>query len=291
MLPVPYFMLTFTVPGELRTLAYREQGWFYDLMFEAVAGVLRDFSLDPHHFGGTPGFTAVLHTWTRQMQHHPHVHVIMPGVALSKDGLRIRRAKHRKYLFPVKALGAAFRNRMSRLIRERDAKAQTKHFPQIERAVWSKPWVVDGQGVGKGETALRYLARYVNKTAISEQRLLGYDEEGRIRLNCQDSESGHWRVMTLSADEFLRRWCLHVLPKGLMRIRHYGFLSAAARKKYERIHEILQSRPLPRPRRLESEKPKCPCCGKDMVLLRVIERWPKRTFLSRAPPQGVLSQS
>ncbi|CAN5700686.1 IS91 family transposase [soil metagenome] len=284
-------MLTFTVPSELRMLAYREQHWFYDLMFEAVSGVLRDFALDPHHLGGAPGFTAVLHTWTRQMQHHPHLHVIMPGVALSEDGLRIKRAKHRKYLFPVKALGAAFRNRMNRLIKERDAKEQTKCFAQIERPVWQKPWVVDVQGVGKGQTALRYLARYVNKTAISEQRLLGYDEEGRIRLNCQDSESGHWRVITLSVDEFLRRWCLHVLPKGLMRIRHYGFLSAAARRKYERIHEILQSRPLPKPKRLEPEKPKCPCCGKDMVLLRVIERWPKRTFLSRAPPQGTLSKS
>lgn len=285
LLPVPYFMLTFTIPEELRTFAYRHQSWFYDLMFQSMAEILRNFALDERHLGGTAGFTALLHTWTRQMQLHPHLHVIMPGVALSADGLRIRRAKGRKYLFPVKALGAAFRNRLSKLIKERDALKETQVHLQIDRQVWSKPWVIDAQGVGKGQNALRYLARYVNKTAVSEPRVLGYDERGNVRLNSQDSESGHWRVITLSPHEFLRRWCLHVLPKGLRRVRHYGFLSAAARRKYERIHEILGSKPREKPMPMVAEKPKCPCCGRDMELLKVIPRFSRGMFLlSRAPP-------
>jgi hypothetical protein len=284
LLPVPCFMLTFTIPGALREFAYREQAWFYDVMFQAMAQTLADFSLDERHLGGTAGFTAVLHTWTREMLLHPHLHVIMPGVALSADGLRLRRAKGSKFLFPVKALGAAWRNRMSTLIQMRDAREHTRHHPQIAGAVWHRPWVVDARGVGRGQSALRYLARYVNKTALSEQRLLGYDAQGRLRLNCQDSGSGRWHIVTLSVEEFLRRWCLHVLPKGLVRVRHYGFLSAAARRKYERIHQILGTTPAPRPAPLAPPKPQCPCCGQDMTLLRVIGPAPRWRSAAREPP-------
>lgn len=285
-----YFMLTFTVPDELRRFAYREQRWFYDLMFQAMGQTLMDFAHDEKHLGGTPGFTAVLHTWTRQMQLHPHLHVIMPGVALSKDGLRLRRARGRAYLFPVKALGAAFRNRLGQLIKARDAAERTKHHAQVESRAWRMPWVVDARGVGKGQSALRYLARYVHKSALSQQRLLGYDPRGHIRLNCQHSGSAKWHVVTLSPHEFLRRWCLHVLPKGLVRVRHFGFLSAAAKRKFQRLHQILGSTPALKPPPLEPPKPKCPCCGKEMPLLRIIQRparwmtWPMVTRPTRAPP-------
>lgn len=287
LLPAPYFMLTFTIPSELRAFAYREQGWFYDAMFQAAAGVLRDFAQDEKHLGGMPGFSAVLHTWSREMAHHPHLHVIMPGVALSADGLRLRRAKGRKYLFPVKALGAAFRNRLCQLIAARDASEHTRHRAQIENQVWRVAWIVDVRGVGRGQSALRYLARYVNKTALSQQRLLGYDEAGNVRFNCQHSGTGKWHILTLSVDEFLRRWCLHVLPQGLMRVRHYGLLSAAAKKKYERVHQILGSTPAPKPAPLVVPKPVCPCCGKEMTLLRLIERSPRWMLAARAPPPAI----
>lgn len=284
LLRAPYFLLTFTLPGELRVFAYREQRWFYDLMFRAMALTLMDFAQDEKHLGGTPGFTAVLHTWTRDMQHHPHLHVIMPGLALSADGLRLRRAKGRRWLFPVKALGAAFRHRVRRLLEARDEEEHTQHLARIDRQVWHKPWVVDARAVGRGKTAVRYLARYVHKTAVSEQRLPGYDEAGRLRLNCQDSGSGRWHIVTLSVEEFLRRWCLHVLPKGLVRVRHYGFLSAAAKKKFERLHQILGTTPAPKAPRLEAPAPKCPCCGKPMTLLYVIQRPPRWMEPSRGPP-------
>lgn len=283
-----YFMLTFTLPGELRTFAYREQRWFYDLLFRAMAATLADFAQDGKHLGGTPGFTAVLHTWTREMQYHPHLHVIMPGLALSADGLRVRRAKGKRYLFPVKALGAAFRHRVRQLMAARDREQPTPHLASLEASVWRKAWVIDARAVGRGKTAVRYLARYVTKTALSEQRLLGYDAEGNLRLNCQDSQSRRWHIVALSVDEFLRRWSLHVLPKGLVRVRHYGFHSAAAKSKRERLHQILGTQPAPKPGPIPPPPPTCPCCGKPMTLLCVIPRpargWPPRPFPPRPPP-------
>ena len=280
-----YFLLTFTLPNEVRAFAYREQAWFYDLIFQAMARTLMDFAQDPRHLGGTPGFTSVLHTWTREMQYHPHLHVILPGLALSADGLRVRRAKGRRWLFPVKALGAAFRNRVRSLLHARDATEHTRHLPQIDPQAWRRPWVVDARGVGRGKSAVRYLARYVHKSALSEPRLLGYDREGRLRLHCQDSQSGRWHIVTLPVEEFLRRWCLHVLPKGLVRVRHHGFLSAAAKNKLARLHQILRTQPAPKPPPSDPPKPICPCCGKEMILLRVIPRPSRRNWLpGRAPP-------
>jgi hypothetical protein len=288
---VPYFMLTFTIPEELRAFAYQEQRWFYDAMFKAAAGTLMDFSLDEKHLGGTPGFTSVLHTWTRQMQHHPHLHVIIPGIALSADGLRVHRAKGRKYLFPIKALAAAFRHRLDKAILARDTAGHTRQHTQIDPQVWRMDWIIDARAVGRGVTALRYLARYVKKTAISGQRLLGHDAQGNVRLNCQDSTTGKWRVIHLTPDEFLRRWCLHVLPKGLVRVRHHGLHSAAAKNKWQRLHHILGTRPVPKPAPLVPPKPKCPCCGGDMILLRVIPPLPRAwlTLPARAPPPAASS--
>jgi len=284
LLRASYFMATFTLPAELRPFAYRQQRWFYDLMFRAMALTLKDFAQDTRHLGGTPGFSAVLHTWTREMQYHPHLHVILPGLALSADGLRVRRAKGKRYLFPVKALGAAFRHRVRRLLEVLDREEKTWHLAALDGVVWRKPWVVDVRAVGRGQAAVRYLARYVHKTAVSEPRLLGYDAGGNIRLNCQDSKTGRWHSVTLSVEEFLRRWCLHVLPKGLVRVRHYGFLSPAAKQKFARLHQILGTQPAAKPPPLEPAKPKCPCCGQEMTLLLVIPRPPRWMGPSRAPP-------
>ncbi len=269
---VPYFMLTFTIPSELRTFAYKHQAWFYEAMFKAMQQTLNEFAHDPKHLGGTPGYSAVLHTWTREMQHHPHLHVIMPGIALSADGLSLVRAKGDRYLFPVHALAAYFRNRMRDLIAQRDAQQKTEHLGQIEASVWQMKWIIHNKAVGRGQSALRYLARYVKKSALSEQRLLGYDEQGNLLLNCQNSSTGKWHIVTLTPDEFLRRWSLHVLPKGLMRVRHYGWHSAAGKAKLERVQTILQQRAKPPPAKSEVAKPKCPCCGKDMIWQRKLER-------------------
>jgi hypothetical protein len=285
LLPVSYFMLTFTLPEQLRRFAYQQQAWFYDALFAAVSSTLNAFARDAKHLGGTPGFTAVLHTWTRQLAYHPHLHVIMPGVVLSEDGLSLRRAKGTKYLFPVRALAVAFRHRLMKLILRHDQAEGTRHLSQIDPHIWRTPWVVDSRGVGNGQAAVRYLARYVNKTALSEQRLLGYDSAGNLRLNCQSSATGEWSVLTLTPDEFLRRWCHHILPKGLMRVRHYGFLSAAAKAKLARLRHILGVLTPPRPPAPESPVIKCACCGKPMLSVGRIEALPLwRNLLHRTPP-------
>jgi hypothetical protein len=161
------------------------------------------------------------------------------------------------------------------LLAARDREEKTQHLQAIDPRVWRRKWNVNVQAVGRGKAAVRYMARYVHKTALSEQRLLGYDPAGNIRLNCQDSDTGRWYLITLSVDEFLRRWCLHVLPKGLVRVRHYGLLSAAAKRKLERLHQILGTKPTPKPPPLDPHKPVCPCCGKEMTLLRLIKRPPR----------------
>jgi hypothetical protein len=157
---------------------------------------------------------------------------------------------------------------LERLILQYDKEQGTRQYSQIDPQAWQKDWVIHAKAVGNGKHALRYLARYVHKTAVSQQRLLGYDEQGRIKLNCQDSDTGKWYVIQLTPSEFIRRWCLHILPKGFTRVRHYGLHSAPAKAKYERVHQILGSTPTPKPAKLTAAKPKCPCCGKDMVHVR-----------------------
>ena len=302
LLRAPYFMITVTLPEELRRFVYKEQEWFYGLFFAAVSGALKDLGQDPKHLGGSIGMTAVLHTWTREMHYHPHLHVIMPGVAIDQDGHRIQRAKGRRYLFPKAVLNVVFRNRIKKLLTEKDAKDKTRHMDEIDPDIWKKPWVINAKAVGKGRSALRYLAKYVFKSALSESRLLGYDAGGRIRLNCQDSGTGAWHERHLAPTEFLRRWSLHVLPKGLMRVRHYGFLSAAGKKRRERVATIIGVQPSELPpvttdpdkagsaaqegnvavppataatadagEKASRSVPPCPCCGKTMEFVRRIK--------------------
>ena len=260
-LPVPYFMLTFTVPEPLRWFFLRYDCVAYGLLFTAASEAIKELFADPKHFGGQAGFTAVLHTWTRQMEFHPHLHVLVPAVAIGESGTEVIRAKDPEFLLPHAALARRYREQF--LSRLRD-----KHpglFKTIDPSLGSTNWNINIQSVGRGKRALRYLAAYVKKSAFSEQRLAGYDENGRIRLWWRDSKDGKRKLMTLEASELIRRWLLHVLPKGLTRVRHYGFLSAAAVKSYRRLRFLLGGKAftvdLPK-----SEPPICPCCGEAMQL-------------------------
>jgi hypothetical protein len=159
---------------------------------------------------------------------------------------------------------------------------------QIPASVWQKPWIVHSQSAGNGTNAVRYLARYVTKSAVSNQRLQGYDQSGRLKLNCQDSDSGEWSTVRLSPDEFLRRWSQHILPKGLMRVRHFGWLSAAAKARLERVRFILQVTAPVKPAPIVPPKPKCPCCGQDMVRKGRLDRGALMVAMeqaARAPPR------
>lgn len=254
-LPVPYFMLTFTVPEQLRAFFRCHQRIAYRLLFNAASGAVRELFANPKHFGAQPGFTAVLHTWTRQMQFHPHLHLLVPAAALSEDGCAAVRARHPDFLLPHAPLARCYRRRFLAELRTKHPGLHQHWCPQFGDIDWN----VHLKAVGRGKKAIRYLAAYVNKSAFSESRLGGYDRQGRIRLRCRDSRDGKNRILALRPGEFIRRWLQHVLPKGLTRLRHYGFLSAAAVKTYRRLRFLLGGRQLTI--ELPPEAPmRCPCC-------------------------------
>jgi len=271
-LPVAYFMLTFTVPQQLHWLFRRYPRIGYKMLFDAVSAALKELFADPRHFGGLAGFTAVLHTWTRQMQFHPHLHLLVPAAALGEGGTGAIRAKHEDFLLPHAPLGRRYRGHYLRSLRRKYRELYEKMEPEVRRLDWN----VNVRKVGRGKRAIRYLAAYVNRSALSEERLLGYDRQGRIRLRWTDSNDGQTKVMTLTPVELIRRWLQHVLPKGLTRVRHYGYLSPAAVKAYRRLRfllggaafafEVPPHEPIP-----------CPCCGCTL--------FPSRRILpARGPP-------
>ena len=268
------------LPAELRDTCYKQQQWFYGILFDAVSDTLKALDLkrkrvipDGVRNPDTLGFTAVLHTWTREMQYHPHIHVVMPGLSLANDAQRIHRPALADYLMPHRALARRFKILLRRKLVEHDARMQRADLAGIKQSGWDKRWVVDVEAVGNGRSALRYLARYVHRTAVSEERILGETPDGRIQLNCQNSRTKQWRASVLDKHEFMRRWCLHVLPKGFTRVRHYGYLSAAAVEKRGKIHHILQMpAPVPPPGRQAAALPECTCCKRPMKLLGTFTR-------------------
>ena len=281
LLPVPYFMVTFTLPEELRQacLAYPEE--LYNTILKQSALALRDIIATKTH-GGITGFTSVLHTWGRQLQHHPHVHCIVPALAWQPEKKLLIHPKDETFLIHYTPLAAHFRNLM-RLALQNDHPEIFQNLPHQARAAFlpNKTWNVQLQHVGRGTTAVRYLARYVKRSAIGPRRIIGYDKQGNIRLHWTNSNTGKPGILTLHPHEFIRRWLIHVLPKGFTRVRHYGFISPAARRTLQTIRLHLGTDPDPRPILPEPMPHTCPCCGGNLTFLRDIA--PIR--LLRAPPR------
>ena len=272
LLPVPYYMLTFTVPEQLRAWFLRYDAVGYKVLFAATATAIKELFANEKHFGGTAGFISVLHTWTRQLGYHPHVHVIIPAIALALDGCEIIHPKESEFLLPYAALAGSYRKHFFNILEAEHPEA----FEAIDQQCLPQKWNVNIQPVGKGKSALRYLAAYVNRSALSEQRLLGYDNQGNLLIKWTDSNDGRTKVMTLKPREFIRRWLLHMLPKGFMRVRHYGFLGGAARCSFLRIRFLLGCGRII----LELPKPQplcCPHCQHPLEHLRKIKR-------ARGPP-------
>lgn len=269
LLPAPYFLVTFTVPEELRAVIRAHPRELYAALFRESAGALADVALTK--LGLELGFTGVLHTWTRQLIYHPHMHYLVPGGGLTPDGLRWQRVKDPQFFLPTKVLAARFRNRLRRWL-EAEHQELLKTIPA---RAWRQPWVVDVQPVGRGQTALRYLAAYVQKTALSAARLLACDER-TVTFTHQDRATGQNKTLRLSGEEFLRRFLQHVLPKGFQRVRHFGWLSPAARKRWQRIHALLDWRPAAPPdaAAMACWAPCCPRCQKPMRLLGTLARSP-----------------
>jgi hypothetical protein len=261
LLPVPYYLLTITVPEALRAFCLRHPRELYDTLLTRSAQALGELCREPKHLGGQGGFIAVLQTWTRRMLYHPHVHVLIPAVALSEDGCRLVAPANPKFLLPVLALSARVRHHFA----QRLANQHPDLYGQIDPQIWQQAWVTHCQPAGAGRCALRYLAAYVARSAFHEGRLAGYDEHGRVLLRFKDSADGCWKSESLEPRELIRRWLLHVLPKGFVAVRHFGFLSPAAVRALRRVRFLLGRGPVRKPVRPAFIAP-CPCCQRPMVL-------------------------
>jgi hypothetical protein len=270
LLPVPYYLVTFTLPAQLRQVIRSHQKDLYPLLLRESAGALRDIARDHKDLGAQIGFLAVLQTWTRDLRYHPHIHCVVPGGGLSPDRLRWVRPKRAGYFLPQPLLARRFRTRLRQGLQQQHPQL----YLQIPRAAWALDWVADVQPVGTGEPALKYLAAYVYRTAFSAERILA-DDGQTITFAYRDNQ-GRPGTVRLSPERFLHRFLQHVLPRGLQRVRHFGFLSAAATAQWQRVLALLDWKPLlqilppPRP------PPRCPTCNKPMVLIGRLARAPPR---------------
>ncbi|MGY2733917.1 IS91 family transposase [Sphingomonas sp. UYP23] len=303
LLPVGYFHVVFTLPAEVADIAFQNKAALYGLLFQAASETMTTIAADPKHLGARIGITAVLHTWGSAMTHHPHIHMIVPGGGLSPDGSRWVSSRP-AFLLPVRVLGKLFRRLfLTRLMALRDTGrlgffgsmghlADRRAFLRHLSPVRKKNWVVYAKAPFAGpEAVLAYLSRYTHRVAISNGRLLRFDDTG-VTFRYKDYRrdgADRQQTMTLAADEFIRRFLLHVLPKGFHRIRHYGLLAGTTRKgQLERIRELLGVAPpasTDAPTGPEDVRPPCPCCGGHMVVIETFERWRQ----PRAPPQGTAS--
>jgi hypothetical protein len=266
---VPYFLVTFTVPEQLRAVIRSHQKELYAALFRESAATLQEVAVSPKHLGAELGMLGVLQTWSRQLIFHPHIHYIVAGGGLSADGLRWQRVQSATFLLPEKVLARRWRNRLRGWL----AREQPELYRPIPAVVWRTDWVVDSLAVGSGVAALKYLANYVFKTALSSARILTDDERG-VTFRFRRSDDGSWQTLTLAPAEFLRRFLQHVLPRGFRRVRCFGWLSPAAKTKWQRIETLLDwKRPAPPPAPA-APVPECPHCRQPLVLVGRLPRAP-----------------
>ncbi len=258
LLPVAYFMATFTLPAELRPLAQRQPRAMYALLFACAASTLKDFGLNQDKLGAAIGLTAVLHTHTRRLDYHPHLHVVVPGGGI--DAARRQwKTRKGKFLFNEIALARVFRARM----------LEALHQSQLPIPVdVPKRWVVDVTHVGRGQPALEYLSRYLYRGVIGERAILA-DQGGCVTFRYTESRSGKTQTRTLKGEEFLWLVLQHVLPRGLRRVRDYGFLHGNAKQALALVQWVLRVVIAPRVAR---PRPvfRCPLCQSPMCIVALI---------------------
>jgi hypothetical protein len=285
-LPCRYYLLTFTLPGELRALARSHQKALYAALMRSAAAALQALALDARYLGARIGALAVLHTWTRALAYHPHVHLLATAGGLSADGAEWIAPKHHAYLVPVHALSVLFRAKMCAALK------LARLLDRTPRPLWKKNWVVHCQSAGAGDKVLEYLGRYVFRVALANSRLESIDN-GQVSFRYRDRATQRLRRVSLPALEFLARFLQHVLPRGLAKVRYYGIFSGTHRALLEQARALL-SRPAPRtppacsaaPSACSAEQPAlapaglaCPHCHTGR--LRIIDVLPPH---SRSPP-------
>jgi Putative transposase/Transposase zinc-binding domain len=296
LLPVPYFHVVFTLPAAVADLAYQNKAVIYDLLFKASAETLITIAADPQHLGARIGLTAVLHTWGSAMTHHPHVHMIVPGGGVSADGQSWVSCKP-AFLLPVRVLSKLFRRVfLEKLVAAHEAGRLTffgdhralsgaEAFAAYLAPLRSTKWFVYAKRPFAGPAAvLAYLSRYTHRVAISNRRLVAADSQG-VTFKYKDYRTDgrdRYKTMTLSPHEFIRRFLIHVLPKGFHRIRHYGLFANAARQQNIAQARQLLAVPAAKPDMDETNGAEasasqplahpCPCCGGRMVIVETFTR-------------------
>jgi Putative transposase/Transposase zinc-binding domain len=293
LLPVGYFHVVYTVPAPIADIAYQNKRTIYDLLMKAAASTTLTIAADPRHMGARIGITAVLHTWGSALTHHPHVHMIVPAGGLSEDGGRWIAARPH-FLVPVKVLSRLFRGRLLAMLadaHEQDrltffgahaALADKRAFKRFLAPLRRREWVVYAKEPFAGpEQVLRYLSRYTHRVAISNRRLVAADADA-VAFRWKDYRidgPGRWKTMTLAPHEFIRRFLMHVLPKGFHRIRHYGLFANGNRAaNIVRARELIGAVPrVVEPDEENATAPDqsraltCPCprCGGRMLIIEV----------------------
>lgn len=270
LLPVPYFLVTFTLPAELREVARRHQNAIYALLLRASATALQQLAHDPRFIGGQIGMIGVLQTWTRDLRYHPHVHYLVPAIGLAPQGRWVE--PKTEFLVHVKPLAALFRAKMRAALRQLHLDAQ------IPAETWQQAWVVDCRPVGNGLTALKYLAPYIFRVALSNNRIIRVEND-QVTFRYTLGDTGQARYCTLAAEEFIRRFLQHVLPKGFVKVRYYGLFRSGNRPLLARIRGqlLLQRRiadlqtPASDARTTDTSRVLvCPTCGQPLRLERVL---------------------
>ena len=282
-LPTSYFHIVFSVPHELNVLALENPRCFYDLLFEAASATLLEVAANRKRLGAEIGLISILHTWGQNLLLHPHLHCVVPGGGIAPDHHRWVFARH-DFFLPIPVLRKVFRGKFLaglKLLRKRrklcsngpaHALADPKQFAKLLRRLHLRRWVVYAKApFGGPMQVLRYLGRYTHRVAISNHRLLAFEGE-RVSFRWKDYvHGGQQQVMTLTAVEFLRRFFLHVLPKGFVRIRHFGFLANRFRtQRLTLCRELLAACPPPPAAPEESATWHCPRCGALMQVLQWI---------------------
>ncbi len=305
LLPVEYFHVVFTLPAEIARLAYANKKALYGLLFKASAETVTIIAADPRHLGARVGMTSVLHTWGSAMTHHPHIHMIAPGGGLSQDGTRWVSCRPGFFL-PVRVLSRLFRRLFLEGLAALHRAGKLAFFGDLDGlsdpgafADWLAPlrkseWVVYAKPpFGGPEAVLAYLSRYTHRVAISNTRLVSADAE-TVAFRWKDyriKRGDRMKVMRLATGEFIRRFLIHVLPAGFHRIRHYGLLASAARKRnVETIRQLLGAAPTEHTEARETDpvppltlKEPCPDCGGPMRIIETFRR--SERPLTRAPPR------
>lgn len=263
-LPGHHFMITFTIPEQLRAFFRSNQCVAYEAMFAASSQTIKTFAADSKYVGGDlPGFFGVLHTWGRQLQYHPHIHYVVTGGAVSTSGGKWHPSRL-DFFAPVKAMSKVFRAKLKALFKQRGL------LHRIDAKVWKLGFNVNSQHVSGSHHSIKYLAPYVFKVAITNGRIVKV-EENNVVFRYKKPKSSRWRTMSLPVMEFIRRFLQHVLPTGFMKVRYYGFMAAKPRISREHVRSLIELTfgfEVPDPPRKEASQPvlRCPECGSRLVL-------------------------